>query len=185
MSSKLIELHQAGFSYREIADKLQMAKSTVSYHVKKWRSGKPLCPEAANRYDWSAIQAFYDADATRNTKSISAAFGVTTDSITKAVARGDLRLRPTIVQSIINGTYTGKYNRYKLKERLIKDGVFEHVCAECGLQPEWNGKKLTLALDHINGVNDHNRLENLRLLCPNCHSQTETFAGRNIKRRCG
>lgn len=70
----------------------------------------------------------------------------------------------------------------RLKARLIREGVLPNVCAECGLGPQWNGLPLVLVLDHINGVNDDNRLENLRLLCPNCNSQTETFAGRNFKR---
>jgi 5-methylcytosine-specific restriction endonuclease McrA len=51
----------------------------------------------------------------------------------------------------------------------------------CGQQPMWNGKQLVLILDHINGINNDNRLENLRLLCPNCNSQTPTFAGRNAR----
>jgi 5-methylcytosine-specific restriction endonuclease McrA len=56
-------------------------------------------------------------------------------------------------------------------------------CALCGNTGEWQGKPLTLQLDHSNGRYDDNRLENLRWLCPNCHSQTETFAGRGGVRR--
>lgn len=54
-------------------------------------------------------------------------------------------------------------------------------CSECGIFPKWNGRPLTIHVDHINGVNTDNRLENLRRLCPNCHSQTETFSGKNKK----
>lgn len=53
------------------------------------------------------------------------------------------------------------------------------LCSECGQKPEWNGKKLQLHLDHIDGHRTNNKIENLRLVCPNCHSQTETYAGRN------
>jgi hypothetical protein len=76
-------------------------------------------------------------------------------------------------------------NRKGVKKRLISSGLLQNICAICGLKPEWNGKSLVLRLDHENGINDDNRLENLRLLCPNCDSQTETFAGRNLtKWRC-
>jgi len=56
-------------------------------------------------------------------------------------------------------------------------------CAVCGNTGQWQGRPLTLQLDHANGKYDDNRLENLRWLCPNCHSQTETFAGRGSVRR--
>lgn len=62
----------------------------------------------------------------------------------------------------------------KLKKRLLKEFSFEYKCAECSIN-SWNGKKLSLQLDHINGNNIDNRLENLRFLCPNCHSLTKTF----------
>ena len=71
-------------------------------------------------------------------------------------------------------------NISSLKNRIINAGLLEYKCAICGLT-EWNGKPLSLQLDHINGVHDDHRLENLRFLCPNCHSQTETYSGKNKK----
>lgn len=61
-------------------------------------------------------------------------------------------------------------------------GLIKNICSVCGQLPEWNGKPLVLQLDHINGIFDDNRLENLRIICGHCHSQTDTFAGRNKKR---
>lgn len=69
-----------------------------------------------------------------------------------------------------------------LRRRAVVS-VLPRVCALCGNAGEWHGKPLTLQLDHVNGKYDDNRLENLRWLCPNCHSQTETFAGRGKVRR--
>lgn len=70
-------------------------------------------------------------------------------------------------------------NTWELKRRLLREGLLTDECSGCHSKPEWQGKPLTLQLDHINGVRKDNRLENLRVLCPNCHSQTDTYAGRN------
>ena len=80
-------------------------------------------------------------------------------------------------------TKNSNYSRKNLKKRLIKEGILKDECGICELQPSWNGQLLSLQLDHINGVHDDNRLENLRLLCPNCHSQTDTFAGKKLKKK--
>ena len=76
----------------------------------------------------------------------------------------------------------GKFqNTSRLKQRLLNDGILEYKCymEGCTLTNKWNGKELILRLDHINGDNCDNRKENLRLLCPNCDSQSEFFCGRN------
>ena len=75
------------------------------------------------------------------------------------------------------------YRRSSLKRRLLSEGIITERCAKCGLGPKWQGMPLVLVLDHVNGVSNDNRLSNLRLLCPNCNSQTKTFAGRNRVRR--
>ena len=74
------------------------------------------------------------------------------------------------------------YPSGRLRLRLIKEGILKNECAECELQQFWNNKPLTLTLDHINGIGTDNRIVNLRILCPNCHSQTDTFAGRNLRK---
>lgn len=75
-------------------------------------------------------------------------------------------------------TENSHHQSFKLKKRLIKEGLKEPKCESCGIA-EWNGKPAPLELDHINGINTDNRIENLRILCPNCHAQTDTYRGKN------
>jgi 5-methylcytosine-specific restriction endonuclease McrA len=71
------------------------------------------------------------------------------------------------------------YQSNKLRIRLIEEGIKLHKCEACGLR-EWQGKHISLELDHINGKRTDHTLSNLRVLCPNCHSQTSTYRGKNI-----
>lgn len=73
-----------------------------------------------------------------------------------------------------------KHARNILRKTIIQENLIPYKCAICGIT-EWQGKTLSLELDHINGENNDNRLENLRFLCPNCHSQTTTYGSRNQK----
>lgn len=66
---------------------------------------------------------------------------------------------------------------------ILRENLLEYKCCICGQEPFHCGKALTLQLDHLNGVFTDNRLANLRFLCPNCHTQTETFTGKNMKKR--
>ena len=77
-------------------------------------------------------------------------------------------------------TENSHHQSHKLKGRLITEGIKEHKCECCGIT-EWNGKPAPIELDHINGNHHDNRLENLRILCPNCHAQTDTYRGKNKK----
>ena len=72
-------------------------------------------------------------------------------------------------------------NATTLKNRLLKEGIKENVCEICGIS-EWNGKPISLQIHHVNGIHNDNRPENLMLLCPNCHSQTDTYAGKNTNK---
>lgn len=77
-----------------------------------------------------------------------------------------------------NSTATQKVLRYW----YIKGKYTPYQCAICGQEPFWNGKELTLTLDHINGINHDDRLENLRWVCPNCDRQLDTFGAKNIRK---
>jgi DNA-binding CsgD family transcriptional regulator/5-methylcytosine-specific restriction endonuclease McrA len=171
-------LLEHGFTKVEIARQLGVSKATVSYHVR--RLGKPTDERFGKRYDWEAVQRYYDAG--HSVRDCVKAFGFSSASWSEAVKRGALIARPSatpISELLVAGTYRGREN---LKLRLVKEGLKESRCERCGLG-EWRGLPLSLALHHINGDRLDNRLENLELLCPNCHSQTSTFSGRNGHRR--
>jgi hypothetical protein len=80
------------------------------------------------------------------------------------------------------------YSRHSLKRRLYAEGLKTRRCELCGQGELWRGRRMTLILDHVNGVSDDNRLENLRIVCPNCAATFETHCGRNkemfIEREC-
>lgn len=78
-----------------------------------------------------------------------------------------------------------KYNHSTIKRNAIRYNLIPYECVSCKNQGKHNGLNLTLQLDHINGVKSDQRPSNLRFLCPNCHSQTDTYAGANRKNKKG
>jgi hypothetical protein len=95
--------------------------------------------------------------------------------------KGLKKISPKIpLSDIIEKCIYPHYQSYKLKKRLIVEGVKENVCESCGLS-SWLGKQLNLELHHVDGKRQNHKLKNLMLLCPNCHSQTDTFRAKNKK----
>jgi Zn finger protein HypA/HybF involved in hydrogenase expression len=75
-----------------------------------------------------------------------------------------------------------EYSSNKLRKRLISEGLKEHKCECCGLS-EWLGEPIPLELDHIDGDHYNNTIQNLKILCPNCHAKTPTYRGKNKKNK--
>ena len=73
------------------------------------------------------------------------------------------------------------YNNKNLKKRLFDEGLKERICEKCGQDEIWNNEKMSLIIDHKNGDNTDNRINNLRILCPNCNATLPTHGGKNIK----
>ena len=107
-------------------------------------------------------------------------FGFCKAAWTGAVRRGAIVARANSMP--IDVLLSAPRARHNLKRRLLKAGLLKPACGMCGVR-EWRAAPLALQLHHINGDRVGNRLENLALLCPNCHSQTDTWAGRNPGKR--
>jgi DNA-binding transcriptional ArsR family regulator len=172
---EVARLHAEGLSGREIAKRLGVTPSTVCYHLRKL--GVPS--QRQGRYDWPAVQEFYDRG--HSISDCAAEFGMARATLADAAKRGDLRTRPQAMplDELLIRSPRGRHN---LKLRLLGAGVKTAQCERCGLD-EWRGAPLPLSLHHVNGDKHDNRLENLQLLCANCHSQTENFGVRNRRLR--
>lgn len=133
------------------------------------------------KYNWAHISEFYKNHSYKETRQN---FGFSKAAWDKARERGEIQSRGyqdlTIpLENILVENST--YQTNNLKRRLFEQGLLQDQCAWCGLGSTWNGKSISLHLDHINGINNDHRISNLRVLCPNCHSQTDTYAGRNSR----
>jgi DNA-binding transcriptional ArsR family regulator len=172
---EVLRLLRAGCSRAEAARRLDVSRATVSYHARC--SGLAINDRAARRYDWDLVQAYYDAG--HSVRECAEHFGFSNATWSGAVRRGDAVARPAAMP--IEKLLRQSRNRTNLKRRLMEAGLLLAMCAECGITT-WRDRALALELHHINGDGKDNRLENLALLCPNCHSQTDSWGGRNTGR---
>lgn len=205
---KIKEMLLAGKNYPEISRKLEVAVSTIAYHARA--IGKQKYQLIRQQHDWQQIQLFYDEGHSIN--EIKSSFHIDSETLRGARERGELVFAErgcSDRKSLLRKTRVdrGKTSCPNLVDMLIVDsphatsvirkaikrqGLIPYHCfnEECCLHgdktPVWNGKTLVLHLDHKNGKRTDHRVENLRWLCPNCHSQTETYCGRNkIGDGCG
>ena len=97
----------------------------------------------------------------------------------KGMKKPILDSRKIPLDEILNGKHPS-YQSNKLRKRLLDENIKTHICEVCGLT-EWMNKPIPLEVDHIDGIRNNHILSNLRLICPNCHAQTDTYKGKNMK----
>lgn len=171
--------HNEGHSFVECRGRFGF---THTAWVKAIKRGELVTAETPfadrrRRYDWAAVQAYYDEG--HSYRECRAKFGFCAASWKKAVDRGELKARARSLP--VNALLATTKSRSAVRRRLLQEGILQNVCSICGLR-EWLDKPIAMHIDHINGIGTDHRLDNLRMLCPNCHSQTPTYAGRNAKR---
>lgn len=181
LKTQIINLIIEGNTYSQIADKLKCTKATISYHAKQ--SG--LSKGCAKSYNWKEIKEFYDSG--HSIQECMSHFGFSASTWQYAVNHDKIIRREvnrcTIEDINIFNKSSRRKNSASLKRRIIKSKLLEYRCygQDCQIVNEWLGSPLTLQLDHIDGDGTNDNIENLRFLCPNCHAQTPTFAGKNMK----
>lgn len=174
--------HDEGHGFVECSKKFEFTHTAWNKAIKSGRLRSKATPyrDRRRKYDWAEIQAYYDAGNTY--LQCMARFGFCWQAWDGAVKRGEIKTRGRErTRFPLEQVLRSSLSRWHKKRRLLRDGILTNRCERCGIS-DWRGKPLAIHIDHINGVKDDWRLENLRMLCPNCHSQTPTFGGRNLRR---
>lgn len=194
---KIIELYSLGYKIVKISKQLSIPRSTVTRILNNYKKNSNYLEDRTGKsYTKEELEIAIAKSTSRN--QVLRALNLLTGSfvaLDKAIkefnidishfkkedgtSRYKLGFRTDISIYLTNKV---KITSYELKNRLIKENIFPHKCSSCGLS-EWLGGKIPIELDHINGDRYDNSIENLRILCPNCHALTDTYCGKNRKNK--
>lgn len=181
-----------GLTQRQMAEKLKVSHTTMRYWLKKYNM------KTTHTYyrTWDDEQLVSAVKKSEYMSDVIKLLGLTVrpgnyDTVKSHVKRLGLdtshflgngsknrRGGPIPIPSDLLFSQNSRHGRGVVKNRIIKDNLLPYKCALCNIA-EWCGERLSLVLDHINGVNNDHRLDNLRFLCPNCNSQQDTFCRKN------
>ena len=197
MDKKIIlevkKLREDGLSYGDIAKRLLITKSQANYFSKidldkvekkkqsKEKYEKDVCDVAARCRNFNQLCNIFSKKATNETvrylKEILDRRGVDYSHFISAPEVYRWNAKRKLEDILLSGNTVSVTH---LRDRLINEGVKERKCEKCG-RSEWEGEPIPLQLHHINGDRTDNRLENLQLLCPNCHALTDNYCRRKTK----
>lgn len=193
LGNQIIQSLEKGNSPSFIVRNLGVSGATVSYYAKKLGLSKSI---NMKRYDWKIIQDYYDVG---NSYILTIEkFEISLSAMREAKLRNAFIIKRTEPRMNRNNlrrysmdvfAQNSSISTGTIKKIIIRDNLLPYSCSgkDCIIKdvilPQWANGDLSLHLDHSNGIRNDHRLNNLRFLCPNCHSQTNTYCGRN-KRLC-
>jgi orotate phosphoribosyltransferase-like protein len=184
MKDEVLKLHDKGFTTSEIAVKLGVTRPTISYHKKQLGVANLM---KIRKDVWTQVQEDLDKGVTY--AEISHKYAISKSGISHAVTRGAIERTKRLQSELSVDDYCSSHMgnaarssfRRNVRVKMIKAERWKEQCTECGLT-EWMGKSIPLQVDHKDGNPKNNNINNLRLLCCNCHYQTDTWGNkiRNI-----
>jgi predicted transcriptional regulator len=201
MKDKIIELRKMGFSYNKIVELLGCSKSTISYHCKKENIEEPI-----NQIDDELIKNIRNDSENLKIKDIANKYQISESSVKRhslpKYSKRELKkcinceelTKNKFCTSFCSSSYKHKeaYNDYLKNNYKYCNGGYtpknfkdfflndqNNKCQICNIDSKWMNRDLIFVIDHIDGDASNNKRENIRMICPNCDSQTETFKSKN------